>query len=139
MQSRAARIGLLAALAAVAVILFVVLSGGDDGGDGGGSTTGTVTTAGGTVPRTEVIRIQNGAAVGGVKDLSYSQGDQVRLQVFPEPGVEEIHVHGYELETPISGTKPATISFTADITGGFEIEAHTAADEFQIAELKVNP
>ncbi len=136
MRSNGARIGLLAALAAAAVVLFIVLSGGDD--NNGGSTTTTGGPGGGS-SAFEVIKIANGAPVGGIRDLEYSEGDQVRLKVFPEPDVVEIHVHGYEIEKETSGTTPVTLSFPATISGGFEIEAHTADDEFQIADLKVNP
>jgi hypothetical protein len=135
MRSTWARVGLLAALAAVVVILFIVLSGGDDNNDGSTATTGT----GGASSNLDVIKIANGAPMGGIRDLEYSEGDQVRLKVFPEPDVVEIHVHGYEIEKETSGTAPVTLSFPATISGGFEIEAHTANDEFQIADLKVNP
>jgi hypothetical protein len=143
MRSTGARIGLLVVAIAIAVVLFVVLSGGDDdGGDGGsGNTTATVAadgnqSQGGGVP---TITLANGAPAGGVRELTYSQGDRVRFRVLPEPGVVEIHVHGYELEQEVSGNQPVTISFTADIAGGFEVEAHTADDEFEIANLIVNP
>jgi hypothetical protein len=145
MRSTGARIGLLVVAVAVAVALFVVLSDDDgdgDGGDrGGANTTATVAargdqSQGGGVP---TIELANGAPVGGVRDLTYSQGDRVRFRVLPEPGVVEIHVHGYEIEQEVSGTQPVTVSFTAEIAGGFEIEAHSADDEFEIAELRVNP
>src|SRR4029453_12321923 len=123
MRSNLARVGFLALLAAVAVGLLIVLSGSDDG-DGDGSST-TATGAGGT-SAPEVIEIQGGAPVGGVRDLEYDKGDSVRLKVVPDPGVVEIHVHGYELEKETEGTKPVSFSFSADIPGGFEVEAHTA-------------
>jgi hypothetical protein len=140
MRSTGARIGLLVVAVAVAVALFVVLSDGDRDG-GGANTTATVAAGGdqsqgGGVP---TIELANGAPVGGVRDLTYSQGDRVRFRVLPEPGVVEIHVHGYEIEQEVSGTQPVTVSFTAEIAGGFEIEAHSADDEFEIAELRVNP
>jgi hypothetical protein len=134
MQSRGVRVGLLAALAAVVVIMFIVLNGSDDnGGDNGDSTT----TGGSTGP--EVIKIANDAPVGGIRDLSYSQGDQIRLKVFPEPDVVEIHIHGYDFEKETHGTTPVSFSFPAKIAGGFEVEAHTANGEFQIADMTVNP
>jgi hypothetical protein len=136
-RSNAARIGLLAALAAVAAVLFIVLSGGDESNNGNSGA--STATTGGTSSGLAVIKIANGAPVGGIRDLEYSEGDQVRLKVFPEPDMVEIHVHGYEIEKETSGTTPVAISFPATISGGFEVEAHTANDEFQIADLKVNP
>jgi len=132
---------LLIALAAVAVVLFIVLSGGDDenGGDGGSTTTvaqGTTTTA---QPPVEVIKLADGAPVGGVRGLSYDKGDQVRIRVIPEPGLEEVHIHGYEIEKFPSGDKPLVFDFTADITGGFEMEAHGASGDVVLANIKVQP
>jgi hypothetical protein len=126
MQSRAVRLGALGGLAAVAVILFLVLQGGGGSSD---TTTGL-----------QVIHIAGGAPVGGVKELTYTKGDQVQLRVYPEPDDVEVHVHGYEIEKKTGGsTKPVTVSFPADLEGGYEIEVHTRTDEFQIADLKVNP
>ena len=141
MQSRRARVGLLVLLVAVAVVLFVVLSGGDDdgGGDEGSSTVTQGTTTTGTQPAVKVIRIANGAPAGGVADLDYDQGDRVRIRVIPEQGVEEIHLHGYDLEQETNGTAPVLFDFTADIAGGFEMEAHTHDGEFEIASIKVQP
>jgi hypothetical protein len=143
-QSTGARIGLLVVAVAVAVILFFVLSGDDDGdeGDGGSANTTATVAADGDQSQGEgvpTIELANGAPIGGVRELTYSEGDQVRFRVLPEPGVVEIHVHGYELEQKVSGTQPVTVSFTAHIAGGFEVEAHTADDEFEIANLTVNP
>jgi hypothetical protein len=136
MQSRGARIGLVGGLVAVAVILFIVLNGSDNGSN---STTGTdVTTAGGKA-EIQTIKLANGAPVGGIADLNFTKGDQVRFRVIPEPDVVEIHVHGYEIEKKTEGAKPVTMSFPANLDGKFEIEAHTTNDEFQIADLTVEP
>ena len=137
MRSNAARVGLLAALAAAAVVLFIVLSGGDDSnnGDSGAS---TATTGGGS-SNLEVIKIANGAPVGGIRDLEYSEGDQVRLKVLPEPDVVEIHVHGYEIAKPAEHS-PVRLTFPAKLDGVFEVEVHGLdKSEAPIAELHVNP
>jgi hypothetical protein len=139
-QSRGFRVGLLIVLAAVAVALFVVLSGSeDDDGDGdgpGGSGTATTTTA---EPAFEVIRLADGAPVGGVRELTYDKGDRVRIRVIPEPGLEEVHIHGYDIERFPQGDKPLVFDFTADITGGFELESHGASGDALLADLKVQP
>ena len=132
--------GLLVVLAAIAVVLFIVLSGGDD--DGGGDdesatiTQGTTTT---TEPPVEVIKLADGAPVGGVRELDYDKGDRVRIRVIPEPGLEEVHIHGYEIERFPQGDKPLVFDFTADITGGFELEAHGSAGDVVLANIKVQP
>ena len=136
MQSNAARLGVLAAVVAAVVVLFIVLSGGDSSNDGGGSTTN----AGGGAPAPTVIRVKDGAPEGGIAGINVTKGDTVSLKVFPEAGDEEVHVHGYEIEKPVKGTKPVSLSFPADIEGGFEIEVHTAGGgAFQIADLTVQP
>jgi hypothetical protein len=146
MQSNAARIGVLVAVVAAAVVLFVVLSGGDDDeGDNGTATTAitaapteTQTT---TVPiPPEAINVHDGKPVGGVRTLTYEKGEQVRLLVSADSSVEEVHVHGYEITEPTSKDAQIRVTFTADIDGLFEIEAHlTNGSEAQIAELRVNP
>jgi hypothetical protein len=145
MQSTTARIGVLAAVVAVAVVLFIVLSGGDD--DDGETTTaaGTTTTTAGTTTEAAqpagppVITVRDGTPVGGVQDLTFNRGDQVRFVVQLDQPAEEVHVHGYEIEEP-AGTSPVRVSFPADIDGVFDVEVHSHEfGEFEIAKLTVNP
>jgi hypothetical protein len=127
-------------LAAVAVALFVVLSGGDDEeGDDSGSTTATQGTTTAAEPVFEVIRLADGAPVGGTRELSYDKGERVRIRVIPDPGLEEVHIHGYEIDRFPDGDKPLVFDFTADLTGGFELEAHGAAGDVLLANIKVQP
>jgi hypothetical protein len=143
MQSTTARIGVLAAVVAVAVVLFIVLSGGDDGD--GKTTTATATstvettTNAGQPAGPPVITVRDGKPVGGVQDLTFNRGDQVRFAVQLDQPAEEVHVHGYEIEEP-AGTSPVRVSFPADIDGVFEVEVHSDEfGEFEIAKLTVNP
>jgi hypothetical protein len=143
MQSNAARIGVLIAVIAAAVVLFVVLSGGDDDeGDRSAETTAAATaTQAATIPTPpEAINVHDGKPVGGVRTLTYEKGEKVRLLVSADSSVEEVHVHGYEITEPTNKTEPIRLTFTADIDGLFEIEAHLAdGGDAQIAELRVNP
>lgn len=126
MQSRGARIGVLVAVVAVAIVLFIVLNGG--GGGGGSTSSGT-----------QVLTVNDGNPVGGVKTLTYNKGDQVNLEVRLNTPEEAVHVHGYEIEKPAK-TSPVRFSFPANLDGVFEIEVHrTGGSDVQIAELKVNP
>jgi hypothetical protein len=141
MQSRAARLGVLAAVVIVAVVVFIVLQ--SDNSDSGSSDDVTVTNAGGvTTTETPVQRLSvdaNGDPVGGVKTLTVNKGDLVRLEVTLARPEEEIHVHGYDKEAP-ADKSPVRLSFPASIDGIFEIEVHhTDGTEAEIAELKVNP
>jgi hypothetical protein len=145
MRSTGARVGLLALLAAVAVGLFVVLSDDDgDDGDGGSTTTATETTTGGepapsAQPPPEVIEMKDGAPVGGVKRLEYEKGDEVWLLIKLDEAQEDIHIHGYgiELGNPQRGNQDLT--FTAELDGVYELEAHGPSGDVLLAELRISP
>ena len=127
MQSRAARLGLLAAVVVAAVVFFVVLQSGNS--DESSNTSKGV----------QVITVNNGNPVGGVKTLTYNKGDQVQLEVRLNTPEEEVHVHGYEKEAPAEHS-PVRLSFPANLDGVFEIELHKLDHtEAPIAELHVNP
>jgi hypothetical protein len=140
MQSTTARIGLLAALAAVAVVLFIVLSGDDDNGGETTTPTAQTTTEAGGEPAggPPVITVRDGKPVGGVQDLTFSKGDRVEFEVRLDQPAEEVHVHGYDIVEPAAAS-PVRFSFPADIDGVFEVELHGVSGEFEIAELTVNP
>jgi hypothetical protein len=144
MNSRAGRIAVICAALAVAVVLFVALRGGDD--DGGGtqpaSTPAEQTQAEAPTqppqPQTDVIRMSDGAPVGGVQQLTYTTGDQVRIEVKLDEPQEEIHLHGYEIVKPNpSGT--VVLAFPATIEGVFELEAHGPGGDVPLAEITVEP
>ena len=128
MQSRAARLGLLAAVIVAAVVVFVVLknNNNDESSD--------------TAKGVQVLNVDaSGNPVGGVKTLTYNKGDQVELHVNLAKPEEEVHVHGYEIEKPAEHS-PVTFSFPADLDGVFEVEVHRLdKTEGPIAELHVNP
>ena len=128
MQSRAARLGLLAAVIVAAVVVFVVLrnDNSDDSSD--------------TAKGVQVLQVdKSGDPVGGVKKLTYNKGDQVQLEVRLAAPEEEVHVHGYEIEKPAEQS-PVTFSFPASLDGVFEVEVHRLdKTEGPIAELHVNP
>jgi hypothetical protein len=144
MQSTTARIGVLAALVAVAVVLFIVLSGSDDD-DGDATTTAAATTATGTTTQASqpagppVITVRNGKPVGGVQELTFTKGDQVRFVVELDQPEEEVHVHGYEITEPATSS-PVRLNFQADIDGVFDVEVHSHEfGDIEIAKLTVNP
>jgi hypothetical protein len=128
MQSRALRLGLLAAVIVVAVVVFVVLqsNNSDDSGE--------------TAKGVQTLNVDaSGNPVGGVKTLTYNVGDQVELHVNLAKPEEEVHIHGYEIEKPAEHS-PVTFSFRANLDGIFEIEVHRLdKTEGPIAELHVNP
>jgi hypothetical protein len=88
---------------------------------------------GGKVP---TIVIRNGEPVGGIKQLEYSAGDEIRFEVSSDVA-DEVHVHGYDLmqDVPAGGT--VSFDFPAEIEGIFEAELEGRKE--QIAEIRVNP
>jgi hypothetical protein len=142
MQSTAARAVVLVVLAAAAVGLFVVLSGGDDD-DGDSETTTETTVATGTTtappkPQFDVITMKNGAPVGGVEELEFSKGDQIRIEVRLDEPQEDVHIHGYDIEK-LNPSGTVRFEFPADLDGIFELEAHGPSGDVQLAEIVVNP
>jgi hypothetical protein len=82
------------------------------------------------------IVVRNGEPVGGVRELEYSAGDQVRFQVESDVA-DEVHVHGYDLMEDVSAGGKVAFDFAAEIEGIFEVELEGRKE--QIAELRVNP
>src|SRR5882757_330826 len=127
MQSRAARLGLIAAVVVAAIVVFVVLK--SNNSDNSSNTAKGV----------QVLHVDNGNPVGGVKTLTYNKGDQVQLRVELNSPEEAVHVHGYEIEKPADHS-PVDFSFPAKLDGVFEVEVHRLdKTEGPIAELRVNP
>jgi major membrane immunogen (membrane-anchored lipoprotein) len=131
----------LALLLAVFAVVGVAACGSDDSSNGD-TDIGTITTNEKATSEEEnksaapTIVVRNGEPVGGVQELEYSAGDQIRFRVSSNQA-DEVHVHGYDVEEEIPAGGAATLSFPADIEGIFEVELH--GSETQIAELRVNP
>jgi hypothetical protein len=129
-----------AVLLAVSAIAGLAACGGDDssdtssagsaGGNGGGH---SITEVKNAVP---TIVVKSGEPVGGVQELEYSAGDQVRFKVDSDVA-DEIHVHGYDLMKDVPAGGSVSFSFPAEIEGIFEVELEGRKE--QIAELRVNP
>jgi hypothetical protein len=130
MQSRAARLGVLAAVIVAAIVVFIVLRN-DNGNDTGNSD---------ATKGVQVLNVDaSGNPVGGEKTLTYNKGDQVQFRVNLAKPEEAVHVHGYEIEKP-ADTSPVSFSFPARLDGVFEIEVHRLDHtEGPIATLRVNP
>ena len=124
-------------VAAAVALLFVFK---DDGGD---SSDSTATTSDGDDPSgatgkasIPTIVVKDGKPVGGVKELDYTQGDQVRFKVVSDVS-DEVHLHGYDIAKDVSPGNPVTFDFPADIEGVFEAELEDRKE--QIIEMRVNP
>jgi hypothetical protein len=82
------------------------------------------------------IVIRDGEPVGGIEELEYSAGEQIRFRVSSD-AAEEIHVHGYDLmkDVPAGGT--VEFDFPAELEGIYEAELEGLG--VQVAELRINP
>jgi heme/copper-type cytochrome/quinol oxidase subunit 2 len=156
---------LVAASLGLLVSLYFALNPRDDDGEAGPATTATTTAA--TEPTTEpattevtttapatteppppnttapaqpeviTIRIAVGPeGVESIRRFSVRKGREVEI-VVRSALTDHVHVHGYDLMADVAPGAPATIRFTADVPGRFEIELEDRG--LPIAELEVRP
>jgi hypothetical protein len=136
------------------LLLCCVLLAGCGGGDGGEETaaTTTVSTAAATsttgAPSTSEASTTTEGFSGTVVEAKVTGsdvetasrrvrvdlGEKVRIRVESDHA-EEVHLHGYDLSEDVAPGKPATIDFTADAPGVFEVELEQAG--LRLFELQV--
>ncbi|MGV9302792.1 hypothetical protein ACWENQ_04555 [Nonomuraea sp. NPDC004354] len=73
-------------------------------------------------PRAE-ITIAGGKVTPPSGWLEVRRGQTVTLTVTSDVA-DELHVHGFDIGKELQPGKPAVVSFTADMTGVFEVETH---------------
>lgn len=78
----------------------------------------------GTQQRIEVT-FAKGKASGDTGRVQVAKGAAVTLVVTSD-AADEVHVHGYDIEKELTPGTPATLQFTANVTGVFEVELHHA-------------
>jgi hypothetical protein len=89
-----------------------------------------------TQPQTVTIRVVGGVPQGGIARPKVKKGDRIVLVVRADSG-EEVHVHGYDVERPVTPGKPVRLPITATIPGRFEVELHHP--DAVLAVLTVQP
>lgn len=126
-----------------AVVLFIALKGGDgeeaatDHAGGMSSEQSSAKHDGGAgTERIPTVVIRGGKPVGGVADLTYSEGDRIRFKVKSDVS-DEIHVHGYDVMKDVEAGGTVEFDFPATIEGVFEGELENRGE--QILELRINP
>lgn len=125
MNSNTTRVVAGIAVIVVAIVLLVVLKN-DDSSKTTSNTGGKVTT----------IVIKHGKPVGGIADLIYNKGEQVRFKVDSDVS-DEVHMHGYDIMKDVKAGGSVSFDFPASIEGVFEAELEGRKE--QILELTVNP
>jgi hypothetical protein len=125
MNSNTTRVVAGIAVIVVAIVLLVVLKS-DDSSKTTSNTDGKVTT----------IVIKHGKPVGGIADLTYNEGEQVRFKVDSDVS-DEVHMHGYDIMKDVKAGGSVSFDFPATLEGVFEAELEGRKE--QILELTVNP
>jgi hypothetical protein len=125
MNSNTTRVVAGIGVISVAIVLLIVLKK-DDSSKTKSNTGGKVTT----------IVIRHGKPVGGIADLTYNKGEQVRFKVDSDVS-DEVHVHGYDIMKDVKAGGSVSFDFPATIEGVFEAELEGRKE--QLLELTVNP
>ena len=96
--------------------------------------TATTTTAA-SRPRTITVVVESGRPRGGIARPTVAKGDKVVVDVRTDAG-EEVHLHGYDIEKPVTPGTPVRIPFTANLPGRFELELHHPDALLAVIEVK---
>jgi FtsP/CotA-like multicopper oxidase with cupredoxin domain len=89
------------------------------------STGDAATTTAGFAGKLIEVRVAGGKVETAQRRVRVSRGDRVRIQVQSDQA-DEVHVHGFDLKEPVGPGKPATVEFTADLPGVWEVELENA-------------
>jgi hypothetical protein len=87
---------------------------------------GTTTAAPSSVPSPEVtinVVVSKGVVTPSGATIKVTVGQSVAVEAISDVE-EEVHVHGYDKELALAPGKPASVVFTADVKGTFEVETH---------------
>jgi hypothetical protein len=148
MTSTRARV-LVGVLGAAAIVgLFFLLPGSDD--DDSPTTTSAPQTTGGAnggndepnqpkkppKPQVPTIVVRNGEPVGGVQELTFKAGEDIRFDVRSDAAAE-VHFHGYDVSKDVQAGGEVGFDVPADIEGVFEVELEETVT--QIAQISVEP
>lgn len=92
-------------------------------------------TAPGGSPQAQRIEVTvSGGEVDGPGTVTIQAGQQVELAVTSD-AADHVHVHGYDVLKDVAAGETATLTFTADIPGVFEVELEESGT--QLLELQV--
>jgi FtsP/CotA-like multicopper oxidase with cupredoxin domain len=86
--------------------------------------------------KTFELIFKNKKLTSGDPDIKVQEGDEVTIKVVSDEA-EELHVHGYNVFVDLEKDKPATLSFTANISGRFPYELEHSGTE--IGTIEVQP
>jgi ABC-type Fe3+-hydroxamate transport system substrate-binding protein len=70
--------------------------------------------------------------LGGARVVSVPKGTAVTINLTNPTAAEEYHLHGYDIEQKADAGQTATLQFTADQTGQFDLESHVTEDTYLV-------
>jgi hypothetical protein len=69
------------------------------------------------------VTVANGKVNPSGASIKVAAGQTVLITAVSDAD-EELHIHGYDKELELTPGKPASVKFTADMKGTFEVETH---------------
>ncbi|MEV5965794.1 cupredoxin domain-containing protein [Kribbella sp. NPDC051952] len=69
------------------------------------------------------VTVANGKVNPSGATIKAKAGQTVLVTAVSD-AADEVHIHGYDKELPLTPGKPASVKFTANMKGTFEIETH---------------
>ena len=83
------------------------------------------------------IAVTVGVDSGPERTESVALGSKVTLEITNPTDDDELHLHGYDLSTgDVAKGETASISFTADQAGEFEVESHVSEEVVLVIIVK---
>jgi hypothetical protein len=100
------------------------------------TTVATTTTTTTTLPEPLEIDVIVGENSGDDRIEVVALGDEVRITLVNPTQEDEYHLHGYDIVSKkMAPGAPATLSFTANVAGTFELESHVTSDVLVVLEI----
>jgi uncharacterized cupredoxin-like copper-binding protein len=100
------------------------------------ATTTTLATTTTVAPEPLEIEVIVGENSGDERIEVVALGDEVRITLVNPTKADEYHLHGYDIATKkMEPGAPATLTFTANVAGSFELESHITNDVLVVLEI----
>jgi plastocyanin len=132
MRSTLSRGTALALLPALGMLVLAGCGGKADTGAGSSPSTapttastptGTATGAGDTADVTINVTVANGKVNPSGASINVKAGQTVLITAVSDTA-DEVHVHGYDKQLPLTPGNSASVKFVANMKGTFEVETH---------------
>jgi uncharacterized lipoprotein YajG len=100
------------------------------------TTTVVATTTTTVAPEPLDIEVIVGENSGDERTEVVALGDDVRITLVNPTQEDEYHLHGYDIVSKkMAPGAPATLTFTANVAGTFELESHVTNDVLVVLEI----